>query len=186
MRGGVRSACFLGQLAEGERAPAVDHEPVAGFTFAWAQVPAIGGRSDQHHSRDGRGLAQRLFECPHRRRVGGDSNAVRPAFLLRQRVGVGFQQRRGLDSDRLPGCAKLIGHDLRQRGPDSLARFHLRHGHRDPPVACDLDEIPERLFAGPDRQVAAKMVRPQGKGHDESDAYASADQQCPAIEVQRA
>jgi hypothetical protein len=57
------------------------------------------------------------------------------------------------------GRAKLVRDDLWQRGPDALARLHLRHGYCDPAVARDLDEVPERLLAALHNEVAAEMAR---------------------------
>ena len=143
---------FLGKLAEGEGPAAVDDEAVGRLAFAGLDVPAVGSRADQHRPRDRRRLAQRLLERAHRGRAGGDrarpsldfvprSQPSRRATLPgRQRVGIGIGQRRGLDRDRLPRRAKLVGDDLRQGGPDALAGLDLRHGDRDPPVARDLDE----------------------------------------------
>ncbi len=48
------------KLAEGEGAPAIDHEPVGGIALARADVPAVGGGADEHFAGDGGGFAQRL------------------------------------------------------------------------------------------------------------------------------
>ena len=66
---------FLGKLAEGERAAAVEHESVAGLAFVGADVPAVGGGSDQHRTGDRGGLAHRLLERADRGRSGGNSAA---------------------------------------------------------------------------------------------------------------
>ena len=110
--------------------------------------------------------------------------AAHPRPPARQRIGVGLQQRRRLDRDRLPRGAELVGDDLRQRGPDALPGLDLRHRDRDPAVARDLDEIAERLFAFPIGRSLRRWRGHSGEADDQADADAAADQQCPAVELQ--
>src|SRR3954452_16150473 len=175
---------FLGELAKGEGAPAVDDEAVARFALAGAHVPPVGGCSNQHVARYGRSLTQRLFECAHRRRVRGNSSIFWPAFLFRQRIAVSARQRCGFNGDRLPSGTELVRDDLWKGGPDSLTRLDLRHCDRDPPVACDLDEIAEGLLSPLHRKIAGEVPRPKCKRDDQAHARAAADQQCPAVELQ--
>ncbi len=166
---------FLGELGEGEGPDAVDDEAVGRVAVPRRDVPAVGGRADQHRPRHRGRLAHRPFERAYGGRAGSDAQALGPALLPGQGIRKGRRERRGLDADRLPRRAEFVGDDLRQRGPDALPGLGLRHRNRHPPVASNLDERAERLLARLQRQVAREAMRPQRISDDQADPDPAAD-----------
>jgi hypothetical protein len=63
-------------------------------------------------------------------------------------VGIERVEGGGLDADRAPVRAELVGDDLGEAGVDALAVLDLRDGDGDVAVGADLEPRAERGFAG--------------------------------------
>ncbi len=172
---------LLGECGEPEPFRARDDEARLGPALRPVRVPAPRGRLAQQHARRRACGPARLLEHPDRARPAGqhrrrarDRIGDRAQHPLEQRVqpdriGIERVQRRGLDADRPPVRAKLVGDDLREGGIGALAMLGLRYRDRDMPVAADLQPRPERGLAGIGDERRRIVARPQPPGDDQPD-----------------
>ena len=164
--------CLDRQLAKAKTFAFVNDESAFAIAFGGRDIPALGRGLGQQGACRGARLAQGQFEGANRGRSRSDtqgavgsqfmlapsSDATVPALFVGQPVGIYRRGRRRLDRDILPRRAKLVGEDLRKRGPYSLPGFDLRDDNRDAAVGAHLEEMAEHAFAGPGTQAAANVA----------------------------
>ena len=112
----------VSQRAAGRHVP--DHAPL-GDAVGRAHVPRFRGCVDQRQARGGAGARQRVERPVHRPAPAGEHEPV-----LGIVDGV-------IDANVLPVRLELLGHDLRQRGADTLPHLGLRDVHGDEAVGRD-------------------------------------------------